>query len=85
MQRVNTLGQDRRRLFNSYGCMCSVGEFLTIKEIVFMQQLSKHFYKRVVPLMRTKIEMPCLMLVLERGQRRQISIGMWKDNLRECR
>ena len=71
------------RLFNSYGAMSVISEFLTMKEIVTMQVLNKHFYNSVVPKMRTKIELPSLNLVLE-SARKSISVGFWRDNVRQC-
>lgn len=70
-------------IFNSYGAMSVVSEFLTMKEIVSLQQCSKHFYNAVVPKMKTKIELPSLELVLE-SARKSVSIGFWRDNVRQC-
>ena len=70
------------RLYNSYGAMGTIGEFLSIKEIVCMQACNKHFYDNVVPKMRTKVELPTLNLVLE-SARKSISIGFWRDNVRQ--
>jgi len=63
--------------------MCTIGEFLELKELVALQLVSRHFYNFVVPKMRVKLEMPCLFLVLE-SARKKISIGFWRDNCREC-
>ena len=49
-----------------------------------MQQLSKAWYKSVLPKSSNpKIAMPCLELVLE-SDRTHISIGFWRDNIRNC-
>ena len=72
------------RIYESYGCMASIGEFLDQKEIVFLQQVSKRFYTYVVPRIRPRIEMPYLFLVLE-SARKKLSIGYWRDNIRECK
>ena len=72
------------RLYNSYGCMNTIAEFLDQKEIVALQLVSKRFYQYVVPRMRPRIEMPFLYLVLE-SARKKLSIGYWRDNMRECK
>ena len=38
----------------------------------------------MVPRIRNKIELPFLFLVLE-SSRKQISIGFWHDNIRQCK
>ena len=37
----------------------------------------------MIPRARTKIDMPCLNLILESG-RKKVSIGFWKDGMRDC-
>ena len=72
-----------QRMFNSNGSMTTIMEFLPPKQRNKIQQVNQNFYDVVVPRAVPKLQMPEAMLVLESG-RKKISIGTWRDNIREC-
>ena len=72
-----------QRMFGSNGSMTTIFEFLPPKQRNKIQQVNKNFYDVVIPRAVPKLQMPQAMLILESG-RKKISIGTWRDNIREC-
>ena len=71
-----------QRMVQSMGAMNSIFGFLSQKETIKMQALSKEWYNKVLPRSGgVTIQMPCLELVLE-SDRTHIKVGMWRDNIR---
>jgi hypothetical protein len=65
------------------GSMATIGTYLGILEATKLQRINRYFYKKMAHQIVIKIEMPFINLVLE-SNRKEISIGFWKKNTRDC-
>ena len=73
----------KQRLLKSGGCMFTIFEYIPTKENIKFQQVSREWYDRIMPRANIRIPMPAVNLIFE-SQRKHISIGFWRDNIRDC-